>query len=119
VNPLVESLGPVFIAGFALQQLLELASPLFDKWGQSSGAWVAKVFVFGLSLAITLILPLRALRPFGITSAGWLDALLTALLVSSGTAWLDDLLKIIRLKKLEMQARAQNAAPDRRESIRD
>ena len=114
MNPLVESLGPVFIAGFALQQLLELVSPLFEKWFQSPGSWVARVFVFGLSLAITLILPLRALRPFGMTSVGWLDALLTALLVSSGTAWLDDLLKIIRLKKLELQARAQNTALDQR-----
>ncbi len=113
MNPLVEALGPVFVAGFALQQLLELASPLLEKWGQSPGAWAARLLVFALSLAVTLILPLRALRPFGITSAGWLDALLTALLVSSGTAWLDDLLKIIRLKKLELQVRAQGAAPDR------
>ncbi len=31
MNPLVESLGPVFIVSFALQQLIELLDPILDK----------------------------------------------------------------------------------------
>jgi hypothetical protein len=45
-----------------------------------------------------------------------LDVLLTALFVTGGTKWLNDLLKIIAYKKQEVQARAmmatQQAAKD-------
>lgn len=106
MNPLVESLGPVFIAGFALQQLLELLDPIFDRVLKSQKDWLMSGLAFFLGLGITLVLGLRVLAPFGLTRASWLDALLTALLISSGTKWLNDLLKIISYKKQELKARA-------------
>jgi hypothetical protein len=106
MNPLVESLGPVFIAGFALQQLLELLDPILDRLFKPDKAWLLSILALLLSLGITLVLGLRVLRPFGLTQAAWLDVLLTALLISSGTKWLNDLLKIISYKKQELQARA-------------
>ncbi|MFN2273275.1 MAG: hypothetical protein ACK2TX_00360 [Anaerolineales bacterium] len=106
MNPLVESLGPVFIAGFALQQLLELLDPLLERWLKPHKAWLMSALAFTLGLGIALVLGLRVLASFGLTRAAWLDAVLTALLISSGTKWLNDLLKIISYKKQELQARA-------------
>jgi len=110
MSPLVESLGPVFIAGFALQQLLELLDPILDRLLKPHKNWLMSAIALGLALGVTLILGLRVVRPFGLTRGDWLDALLTALLISSGTKWLNDLLKIITYKKLELQARAARGA---------
>jgi hypothetical protein len=110
MNPLVESLGPVFIAGFALQQLLELLDPVLERVLKPQKAWLLSALALLLGLGITLILGLRVLRPFGLIRAAWLDAILTALLISSGTKWLNDLLKIISYKKQELQARAAHQA---------
>jgi hypothetical protein len=107
MNPLVESLGPVFIAGFALQQLLELLDPILDRVFKPQKPWVMSVLAFSIGLGITLGLGLRVLAPFGLTRVAWLDYLLTGLLVSSGTKWLNDLLKIISYKKQELRARAK------------
>jgi hypothetical protein len=63
-----------------------------------------------VGLLLTLGLGLRILRPFGVTRMPWLDVLLTALFVTGGTKWLNDLLKIIAYKKQEVRARAMMAA---------
>lgn len=70
MNPLVESLGPVFIAGFALQQLLNLSEPLLERMFRTQKSWATNLLAFVLSLVITLILHLQALRPFGLAQAG-------------------------------------------------
>jgi hypothetical protein len=106
MNPLAESLAPVFIAGFALQQLLELLDPVLERLLKPHKAWLMSALAFSLGLGITLVLGLRVLAPFGLTRGDWLDAVLTALLISSGTKWLNDLLKIISYKKQELKARA-------------
>jgi hypothetical protein len=106
MSPIVESLGPVFIAGFALQQLIELLDPVLERWLKTDKPWVlsAVSFLVGLLLAITL--DLRVLQPFGVTRAPWLDFLITALLITGGTKWLNDLLKVIQYRKLELRSRA-------------
>lgn len=106
MNPLVESLGPILIAGFALQQLLELLDPILDRLLKPHKDWLMSALALGLALGVTLVLGLRVVRPFGLARGDWLDALLTALLISSGTKWLNDLLKIISYKKQELKARA-------------
>ena len=106
MNPLVESLGPVFIVSFALQQLIELLDPILDKVIKPHKEWILSAVALVVGLLLTLGLGLRILRPFGVTSMPWLDVLLTALFVTGGTKWLNDLLKIIAYKKQEVQARA-------------
>ena len=110
MNPLVESLGPVFIVSFALQQLIELLDPILDKVIKSHKEWILSAVALVVGLFLTLGLGLRILRQFGITRMPWLDVLLTALFVTGGTKWLNDLLKIIAYKKQEAQARAMMAA---------
>jgi len=109
MNPLVESLGPVFIVSFALQQLTELLDPILDKVIKPHKEWILSAVALVVGLLLTLGLGLRILRPFGVTSMPWLDVLLTALFVTGGTKWLNDLLKIIAYKKQEVQARAMMA----------
>jgi hypothetical protein len=109
MNPLVESLGPVFIVSFALQQLIELLDPVLDKVIKPHKEWILSAVELVVGLFLTLVLGLRILRPFGVTRLPWLDVLLTALFVTGGTKWLNDLLKIIAYKKQEMRARAMMA----------
>jgi hypothetical protein len=108
MNPLVEAFGPVFIAGFALQQLIDLLDPILDKWVKADKEWILSVVAFLLGLALSLLLDLRVLRPFGVLRMGWLDTLLTALLITGGTKWVNDLTKVISYKKLELRSRAMS-----------
>jgi hypothetical protein len=107
MNPWAEALGPVFIAGFALQQLIELLDPILDKLLKTNKGWVLSITSFMAGLLLAVVLGLRVLKPFGVTRAPWLDVLVTALLITGGTKWLNDLLKIIQYRKLELRARAR------------
>ncbi|MGB2895185.1 MAG: hypothetical protein WBB65_03345 [Anaerolineales bacterium] len=107
MNPLVEAFGPVFIAGFALQQLIDLLDPILDRFLKTQKAWLLSMISFVVGLILAVILGLRVLRPFGVTRVPWLDVLITALLITGGTKWLNDLLKIIKYRKLELRARAR------------
>ena len=106
MRPLVESLGPVFIAGFALQQLIDLLDPILDRFLKAQKAWILSAASFIVGLLLSLLLDLRVLRPFGVMRMGWLDTLLTALLITDGTKWVNDLTKVISYKKMELRARA-------------
>lgn len=109
MDMLVEALGPIFVASFALQQLLELIDPALEMLIKQHKAWILSAIAFALGLLLTVLLNLRALSIFGVTRFGWLDALVTALFISGGTKWLNDLLKIVQYRKLEARARAMTA----------
>jgi hypothetical protein len=106
MNPLVESLAPVVITGFALQQLIGLLDPILKRWFKADREWSLSVIAFITGLALSLLLDLRVLRPFGLIRMGWLDVILTALLITGGTKWVNDLTKVIGYKKAELKARA-------------
>jgi len=46
MNPLAEALAPVFIAGFALQQLIELLDPILERIIHGQKAWILSAFAF-------------------------------------------------------------------------
>lgn len=108
MNLLVESLGPVVITGFALQQLLALLDPILEKWLKVDKEWILSMIAFFIGLVLSLLLDLRVLRPFGVTRLSWLDTILTALLITGGTRWVNDLTKVMNYKKLELRARAKS-----------
>jgi hypothetical protein len=110
MSPWAESLGPVIITGFALQQLLELIDPLLDKLAGQHKSWLHSLLAFVVSLALCLLLDLRALRPFGVTRLGVLDTFLTALLITGGTRWVNDLVKVLSYKKFELRQRSAHIA---------
>lgn len=108
MEKLVMALGPAFAAGFALQRLLEILDPLLDK---IKFVKENKKIVLGLiSLIIGLILAfgigLRVLRPLGVTTADFLDAVTTALIVSAGTEGFNSILKFLGYLKEDRKAAA-------------
>jgi hypothetical protein len=110
METLVDALGPIFVASFALQQLLELLDPALERLIKEHKDWIMSAIAFLAGLLLTMLLRLRMLNVFGVGQLGWLDALVTALFISGGTKWLNDLLKIVQYRKLEMRARAMDAA---------
>ena len=108
MNPWAESLGPVVITGFALQQLLELIDPFLDRLIKQHKGWLTSLIAFTVAVVLCVLLGLRALRPFGISGFAWLDTLITALLITGGTKWVNDLVKVMNYKKQEIRARAQH-----------
>ncbi len=104
MDALARSLGPVFVAGFALQQLLELIDPWLDPvlGGHKRPIYAGIALVYGLVLVI--FTPIRALRPFGM-EVGWIDGALTALFISGGTKGINDLLKWLGYQKEQAKAR--------------
>ena len=107
MSPWAESLGPVVITGFALQQFIELIDPLLERWARQYKGVAVSLIAFTLGLTLSVLLDLRALRPFGVTRLAWLDILLTALIITGGTKWVNDLVKVMRYKKSEMRLRTQ------------
>ena len=111
MNPLVESLGPIFIVSFALQQLVELLDPILDKVIKPHKEWILSAVALVVGLLLTLGLGLRVLRPFGVARMPWLDVLLTALFVTGGTKWLNDLLKNHRLQEAGGAGKGEVGSP--------
>ncbi len=107
MSPWAESLGPVVITGFALQQFIELIDPILERWARQYKGLTASLIAFFLGLTLSVLLDLRALRPFGVTRLAWLDILLTALIITGGTKWVNDLVKVMRYKTNEIRLRAQ------------
>jgi H+/gluconate symporter-like permease len=100
MNPLIESLAPVFAAGIAIQQLLEILDPLIVRIVGKRD----KKLVLGLvSLVVGLVLAfgagLRVLEPLGFYEAGTLDALVTALIISAGTESFNSIIKFLGYAK--------------------
>ncbi len=62
-----------------------------------------------VGLCLSFGLGLVVLAPFGYTGPAWVDGLITALMFTGGTKWINELLKVVSYKKVELHARAQAA----------
>lgn len=101
MDEMVRALAPAFVAGFALQQLLELLDPILDQFIKPHKKWILSVTAIILGLFLTVALNLRILRHLGVARLPWLDVLITALFVAGNTKGINDLLKLIGYKKEE------------------
>jgi hypothetical protein len=109
MDTLVEALGPIFVASFALQQLIELLDPLLNTFIKSYKELILIIVALVLGLCLSFGLGLMVLAPFGYTGPTWIDGLITALMLTGGTKWINELLKVVSYKKVELHARAQVA----------
>jgi hypothetical protein len=109
MDALIEALGPIFIASFALQQLIELLDPLLNTFIKNHKELILSIVALVVGLCLSFGLGLTVLAPFGYTGPAWIDGLITALMLTGGTKWINELLKIVSYKKVELHARAQAA----------
>jgi len=105
MDEIAAALAPVFVASFALQQLLELLDPLLDTIIKRHKKWILSAVAFVIGLALSVGLDLRILSALGAPVARWIDVLMTALFVTGSTKGINDLIKVLAYKKTEVRAR--------------
>jgi hypothetical protein len=108
MDKLVVALGPAFAAGFAIQRLLEILDPILDKVKFFKNN--KKIIIGLVSLAVGFILAfgvgLSVLQPLGVAKTGYLDAFVTALIVSAGTDGFNSIMKFLGYAKEDKKAEA-------------
>jgi hypothetical protein len=105
METLVTALGPVVVAAFAVQQLLELVDPVFFK----EATIKYKKLILGIvSLVFGLVLAfgfgLRVMTHFGVATLDWLDATVTAILLSAGTEGSNSIMKVLQYYKENLKS---------------
>ncbi len=104
MNELITALAPAMVVSVALQQLIELADPILDKFLQPHKKWILSAAAVVIGIALAGLLNLRILQPLGVSCPDVLDILLTAFFLSGGTKAFNDLIKIVGYKKEETRA---------------
>lgn len=114
MDKLITALGPVFVAGLAIQQLMEILDPILDKFFPH----YKKVFLGSLSLAAGLVLAfsadLHVLHLLGALPKDErlsLDAALTGVIISGGTEGINSILKFLKYKKEDVKNEAAAKVP--------
>ena len=107
---LIAALGPAFAAGFSLQRLLEILDPLLTRIiGDERKRIVLGLLSLAVGLLLAFALDLHVLSKLGVSLSprmGYLDYLVTALVVSAGTEGFNSILKFLSYKKEESHATA-------------
>ena len=92
VASITTGLVPAFVAGFAVQQLLELLDPIISRITKSSGQAddlkksVMNVIAIGFAAVITFGSDdIRILSALGIKPDPWFDGVVTMFVISSAT----------------------------------
>lgn len=120
MDKLVTALAPVFAAGFAVQQLLEILTSILDLDARDSFQKYKKAILGFVSLILGLVLAyngyLRVLQPlfavvvtdpitkvvttsFSVTIPNYLDYIVTALVISAGTEGVNSIMKFLKYSK--------------------
>ena len=119
MDKLVTALAPVFAAGFAVQQFLEILTsilnldtkPAFQNWKKVILGLVSLVIGFALTFGIDA---LRVLQPLLIGADGkptatinpfW-DHIVTAFVISAGTEGVNSILKFLKYSKEDKKTEA-------------
>ena len=116
---LIQSLGPAFAAGLAIQQLLELADRFWDqilKIIDPTGTlavldkrFVLNILSFLVALILTIFAGLRVLTPLGIDASGagdLADVFVTTLIISAGTESFNSIVKFLGYVKEDRKVTA-------------
>jgi hypothetical protein len=102
MDKLVESLGPAFAAGLAVQQLLEILGPILVKIKINR-----KIFLSLVSLVLGFVLAagagLHVLQAFGVANTGIWDVVVTGLIISGGTEGFNSIMKFMGYAKTKVK----------------
>ena len=100
MDSIILALGPVFVTGLAIQQLLEILDPIVMRlMGDADKKMVLSIISFAAGLILAAGGGLRVLQPLGIDDAGIFDIFITALIVSAGTETFNSILKYLGYAK--------------------
>jgi hypothetical protein len=97
MDALVEAFGPVFAAALAIQQLLEILDPIFDKVKAKKAVLAFISLAIGLALAFGA--KLTILAPLGWEGQFFWDGLATGFVISGGTEGINSIMKFLGYKK--------------------
>jgi hypothetical protein len=117
MDHLITALGPVFVAGFAVQQFLEILTAVLNLDSSPSFEKFKKVILGVVSLALGFVLAgfvssFRILNAMEIKGAGaWLDVAISALVLSAGTEGVNSILKFFKYSKEDKKATAAAKQP--------
>ena len=108
MDKLIVALGPAFAAGFAVQQFLELLDSILDKipFVKNNKKMVISVISLIIGLTLSFWAGLRVLRPLGYSESDFVDAIVTALIISAGTEGFNSIMKFLGYAKDERGAKA-------------
>jgi len=119
MGKLILAFAPVFAAGFAVQQLLEILTSFFDldskKVFQNYKKPILGAVAFGLGCALASQLNIGVLHilkggdPNGLVSRT--DFLATALIISAGTEGINSILKFLKYSKEDKKLDAAASDP--------
>jgi len=115
METLVAALGPVFAAGLALQQLLEIVGPWVERMANNDEKR-KKLFVGLISLAVGLGLSFGAglyvLNAMGASTPYIVDGIVSGLIISGGTEGINSIMKFLGYSKDKEKAEAAAAKKD-------
>lgn len=119
MEKIITALAPVFAAGFAVQQLLEIVTSFLDLGNnevfQKFKKPILGLLAFGLGCALSSQLNIGVLQILkdGTTSApvSTTDFLATALIISAGTEGVNSILKFLKYSKEDKKREAAAADP--------
>jgi hypothetical protein len=112
MDQLTTSLGPVFVAGFAIQQFIEILTSILNLDGNASFEKYKKAILGATSLAMAFLLAssipsMRVLHALDPKTAldGW-DLAITAFVLSAGTDGINSIVKFMKYSKEDKKASA-------------
>ncbi len=117
MDPLITALAPIFVAGLAIQQLLEtldiILQKLFDKAWKS---YVMSGIALVLGLLFSWLAGLRILASLGVSSdttgmGTVVDIVVTGLIISGGTEGVNSIVKFLGYAKENQKEAAMNKTP--------
>ena len=110
MDKLVLALGPAFVAGFALQRLLEILDPLVDGWVETNKKIISGLISLLVGLLLATFGGLRVLAPLNFTQSDIIDDIVTGLVISGGTEGFNSIMKFLGYSKEEKKSDAASKA---------
>ena len=115
MDKLVTALGPVFVAGLAIQQLMEILDPILDKVSGEFKRCVAGVISLVAGLGLAFAVELHVLNLIGALKEGQhilVDTLITGVIISGGTEGVNSILKFLKYSKENKKNDAAAKSPE-------
>jgi hypothetical protein len=112
VTGVIEALAPAFAAGFAIQQLLELADPVLDQIPKDWKKPVLSLIALGMGLALAIGAHLHVLAPLGVDVDSAWDDIVTGIFISGGTQGFNSIVKWLGYSKDKKKSDAAAARPN-------